>query len=48
MGPDNLIFLLVFIISIVLFVRNLKRIIANINLGIDINRSDRPLDDGKT
>ena len=44
MGTDNLIFLLVFIISILLFVRNLKRIIANINLGIDINRSDRPLD----
>ena len=44
MGTDNLIFLLVFITSILLFVRNLKRIIANINLGIDINRSDRPLD----
>ena len=44
MGTDNLIFLLVFITSILFFVRNLKRIIANINLGIDINRSDRPLD----
>ncbi len=44
MGTDNLIFLLVFITSILLFIRNLKRIIANINLGIDINRSDRPLD----
>ena len=44
MNTDNLIFLLVFIISIVFFVRNLKRIIDNINLGRDINRSDRPLD----
>tara|TARA_B100001287_G_scaffold276139_1_gene285939 strand:+ start:3312 stop:4619 length:1308 start_codon:yes stop_codon:yes gene_type:complete len=44
MNTGNLIFLLFFIISIVFFVRNLKRIIANINLGRDINRSDRPLD----
>tara|TARA_Y100000385_G_scaffold72198_1_gene72625 strand:+ start:4510 stop:5823 length:1314 start_codon:yes stop_codon:yes gene_type:complete len=44
MGVNNLFFLAVFILFIALFVRNLRRIIANIRLGRDIDRSDRKLD----
>ncbi len=44
MGISNIIFVLLFTLSIVIFVRNLNRIIANIKLGRDIDRSDRPLD----
>ena len=44
MGISNIIFLFFFIISIALFVRNLNRIISNIRLGKDINRSDRKID----
>ena len=44
MGVNNLVFLAVFVLFIALFVRNLRRIIANIRLGRDIDRSDRKLD----
>lgn len=44
MGFSNIIFLLVFLFAVSMFSINLKRIISNINLGRDINRSDRPLD----
>ena len=44
MGISNIIFILLFISSIFLFVRNLNRILENIRLGRDIDRSDRPLD----
>ena len=39
-----MLFLAVFILFIALFVRNLRRIIANIRLGRDIDRSDRKSD----
>jgi heterodisulfide reductase subunit C len=41
---SNIIFLVVFLVAITLFIRNLNRIIANIKLGRDINRSDRSTD----
>lgn len=44
MGVSNLIFLVVFVIAIGFFIRNLNRIIANIKLGRDIDRSDKPTD----
>ncbi|OUV76261.1 MAG: Fe-S oxidoreductase [Flavobacteriales bacterium TMED123] len=44
MGLSNIIFILVFISAISLFLRNLNRIINNIKLGRDINRSDRSSD----
>ena len=44
MGVSNLIFLVVFVIAIGFFIRNLNRIIANIKLGRDIDRSDKPSD----
>jgi len=44
MGISNIIFLVIFLIAITFFVRNLNRIIANIKLGRDIDRSDRPTD----
>ena len=43
MGVNNLFFLAVFILFIALFVRNLRRIIANIRLGKSKNRFDQPL-----
>ena len=44
MGVSNIVFLFVFLFAVTMFYINLKRIIANINLGKDINRSDRPLE----
>ena len=44
MGISNIIFLLVFLVTFGFFIRNLNRIITNIKLGRDINRSDRPTD----
>ena len=44
MGVSNIVFLLVFLFAVTMFYINLKKIIANINLGKDINRSDRPLE----
>ena len=44
MGISNIVFLFVFLFAVTMFYINLKRIIANINLGRDINRSDRPLE----
>ena len=44
MGISNIIFLVVFLVAIGFFIRNLNRIITNIKLGRDINRSDRPTD----
>lgn len=41
MGISNIIFLLLFIGAIALFVINIRKIISNIRLGIDINRSDQ-------
>lgn len=42
MGIQNIIFLIVFAAAIGLFAKNVKRIIRNIKLGKDINRSDNP------
>lgn len=42
MGVSNIIFLLVFLGASALFAKNLKRIIRNIKLGKDVNRSDNP------
>ena len=44
MGISNIIFLVVFLVAIGFFIRNLNRIITNIKLGRDINRSDRKAD----
>ena len=44
MGISNIIFLVVFLVAITFFIRNLNRIIANIKLGRDIDRSDRSID----
>ena len=44
MGISNIIFLVFFLVAITFFIRNLCRIIANIKLGRDIDRSDRPTD----
>lgn len=40
MGIPNIIFILCLVVAVGLFARNLKRIIANINLGRDVDRSD--------
>ena len=42
MGIGNIIFLIIFVVAFLLFARNLKRIIRNIRLGKDIDRSDNP------
>jgi len=42
MGIENLIFLIIFISASLLFAKNLKRIIRNIKLGKDVDRSDNP------
>ena len=44
MGISNIIFLVVFLVAITFFIRNLNRIVANIKLGKDIDRSDRSPD----
>ena len=44
MEISNVIFLVVFLVTFGFFIRNLNRIITNIKLGRDINRSDRPTD----
>ncbi|MAO70989.1 MAG: Fe-S oxidoreductase [Flavobacteriales bacterium] len=44
MGISNFIFLFIFIIANILFIRNLKRIISSIKLGKKIDRSDRKPD----
>ena len=44
MALSNIIFILIFFISVMVFVRNLNRIIENIKLGKHIDRSDKPLD----
>jgi len=44
MELSNIIFLIVFVLFISVFSRNFSRIIANIKLGRDIDRSDRPTD----
>lgn len=44
MGISNIVFLAVFLICILFFIRNLRRIISNICLGTDIDRSDRKLE----
>jgi len=44
MELSNIIFVVLFVAFIALFARNLKRIIANIKLGRDIDRSDRKSD----
>ena len=44
MGISNIIFSVVFLVAITFFIRNLNRIIANVKLGRDIDRSDRPTD----
>ena len=43
-GLSNIIFIVFFIGSIFIFFRNLLRIISNIRLGRDVNRSDRRID----
>ena len=40
MQIENIIFTIVFIIAVGFFIKNLKKIISNIKLGSDINRSD--------
>ena len=40
MQLSNIIFLLTFIIAIFFFVKNLNKIISNIKLGKNVNRSD--------
>lgn len=42
MGVENIIFLVVFAVATGLFVKNLNRIIRNIKLGKDVDRSDNP------
>ena len=44
MSISNIIFLIIFSVSIAVFVRNFNRIISNIRLGRDIDRFDRPSD----
>ena len=44
MGISNIIFLVVFLVAITFFIRNLNRIISSIKLGRDIDRSDRSTD----
>ena len=40
MGIENILFLIIFTGSSLLFARNLKRILRNIKLGKDVDRSD--------
>ena len=40
MQIENIIFTIVFIIAVGYFIRNLKKIISNIKLGTDVDRSD--------
>ena len=40
MGIENILFLIIFTASSLLFARNLKRILRNIKLGKDVDRSD--------
>ena len=42
MNLENIIFIIIFLLSTLLFIKNLKRIIRNIKLGKSINRSDNP------
>ena len=42
MEQSNVVFVILFSLSIFFFVKNLRRIIANIRLGRNIDRSDRP------
>ncbi len=42
MNLENIIFIIIFLLSTLLFIKNLKRIIRNIRLGKSINRSDNP------
>ena len=44
MGMSNIVFLAVFLTSLIFFIKNLRRIISNIRLGRSIDRSDRKLD----
>ena len=44
MGFSNIIFLLVFIGLVTLFIINFKKIVFNIKLGRNINRSDQKID----
>jgi heterodisulfide reductase subunit C len=48
MGIQNIIFLVVFVAAIGLFAKNLNRIIRNIKLGKEIDRSDQPATRWKT
>ena len=41
---SNILFCLIFIVAILFFIHNLKRIISNIKLGRDLNRFDRKAD----
>ena len=42
MNLENIIFIIIFLLSTLLFIKNLKRIIRNIKLGKSIDRSDNP------
>jgi len=42
MNIENIIFIIIFLLSTLLFIKNLKRIIRNIKLGKSIDRSDNP------
>ena len=42
MNIENIIFIIIFLLSTLLFIKNLKRIIRNIKLGKNIDRSDNP------
>ena len=42
MNIENIIFIIIFLLSTLLFIKNLKRIIRNIKLGKSVNRSDNP------
>ena len=44
MGLSNIIFLFIFLISILIFTRNFRIILSNIRMGRDIDRSDRSFD----
>ena len=42
MNIENIIFIIIFLLSTLLFIKNLKRIIRNIKFGKNIDRSDNP------
>ena len=44
MTVSSVLFLIVFLLFITIFIRNFRRIVSNIRLGKDINRSDRKLE----